>query len=607
MNDHHPLLTEGSSPVPGTAETVRAPAPGSAPATAATALAAGDPLPIDVPAEIAGVRLSRQLGAGAMGEVYLGHHRTLDVAVAVKLLKPNAADTERFLQEARTAARIQHDHVVRVLNAGTEAGRLYLVMELVTGGDVAQLIKREGRLPWQRAVELMIQAGDGLGAAHRAGIVHRDVKPANFLLTAEGRLKVADLGMAKIQQSTDVELTQAGTVMGTPAYMAPEQAVDTRRAGPPADVYALGVSLFHLLCGRLPFQAETSNAMLLAHANQPVPDLRKLASDVPEPVVAVVRRMLEKDPAKRPADGDAAAAALRAVSGPGAVPAVFAGATTLDRNAATVIATPVRKTPLWFPVFAVSIVVVIAVGFWLAQTSDKQSLPSPTTAPANTPPAAAPVTTPVPTPTPAATKPTDRWQTPPRAAFVLVNGDPAVAGALESALVKERFLMIERALLDQVVAKELTLAQGALVDDATAAKVGRVVGGHLALLARTSEGKVSLRAVVIETAELAGSELVASEAAPATVVALAHQALALLPAQGRLEHDPDGSWRVSLGRKHGISIGDRFRLLAGDAAAPGAPLPAMAIVTEVEADSALVEVKGTPPTTLPVLARRVAK
>ncbi|MBA2480227.1 MAG: protein kinase, partial [Planctomycetes bacterium] len=270
-----PASPTGSAAVPPASEPATAATLVAGPSTAATQVATSGPaeaatvvthgidaLPPGAPKEIGGVRLRRVLGKGAMGEVYLGRHATMDVDVAVKLMTTAAGDGERFLQEVRTAAKISHPNVVQVLNAGTQDGHLFLVMELVTGGDVAQLVRRDGRVPWRRAVDLMTQAAEGLGAAHRAGIVHRDVKPANFLLTGplagEGRLKVADLGLAKHQHATDVELTQAGVVMGTPAYMAPEQAVDSRRAGPPADIYALGVSLFHLLSGRLPYEAPST-------------------------------------------------------------------------------------------------------------------------------------------------------------------------------------------------------------------------------------------------------------------------------------------------------------------------------------------------------------
>ncbi len=634
MNDQHPLLTgdsgtptrptrpEGGMVAPVTAATQIAGAgsaaatritdlsPAAAPATAPTVIAGTAPtstLPPGTPNEIGGVRLVRMLGKGAMGEVYLGRHHTMDVDVAVKLMLQTAgSDADRFLQEVRAAARITHPHVIQVMNAGAEQGRLFLVMELVTGGDVSQLIKREGRLPWRRAVELAMQAAEGLGAAHRAGIVHRDVKPANFLLTGDGKLKVADLGMAKRQQSGDVELTQTGVIMGTPAYMAPEQAIDTRRAGPPADVYALGVALFHLLCGRLPFQAETSNAMLLAHANQPVPDVRTLAIDVPADVVALVTRMLDKQPGKRPADGNAAATELRAVL------TAHADGTTPTRSklpvgvllgalcaSAGVVGLIINRPWSAAPTATDSVA--------LATANGSTSTSTPTTTPVSSAtvnlPTGQVVTSVIPT-TP--TLPPDPWQTPTRAVFVLSSDPQSIdASTIESALITAKVLLVERAVLDQAVLKEVTLAQNGQVDVASAVRAGKLVGGHVALLVRRADDKLALRSALIETGELVGSQVVAPATGGETAATLVSAALGMLPAQGRLNREVDNTWTISLGRQHGLSVGDRFKVLSGEPNAPGSPV-AVATVERVSATSATVVVAGTPPPTLPALVTRIA-
>lgn len=634
MNDSHPLLTETSgtptrptqppggtatpasaAPAPATAATQLASttpattAATGAPATAPTVIAGSAPeavLPPGTPAEIGGVRLIRILGKGAMGEVYLGRHRTMDVDVAVKLMLQTAgADADRFLQEVRAAARISHPHVIQVMNAGIEHERLFLVMELVTGGDLSQLIKREGRLPWRRALTLAIQAADGLGAAHRMGIVHRDVKPANFLLTGDGLLKVADLGMAKRHQSGDVELTHSGVVMGTPAYMAPEQAIDTRRAGPPADVYALGVSLFHLLCGRLPFQAETSNAMLLAHANNPVPDVRTLALDVPEDLVALVKRLLDKDPSKRPVDGNAAAGELRAV---------------LAAHPEGIAAR--RATGFRVPLTALVVVGTLMVAWGVVrQVMPGSSTPAPASVPSSSatpatpttdasvavrPTSATPTSTAATATPPAPVVPVDSWQTPTRAVFVL-SGDPQSidASAIESALISAKVLLVERAVLDQAVLKEVALAQNGQVDVASAVRAGKLVGGHVALLVRRAEDKLALRSVLIETGELVGSQVVFPPSGGETASTLVNTALAMLPAQGRMTREADNTWAISLGRQHGLGIGDRFKVLSGDAAAPGSPV-AIATVERLTATSATVMVAGTVPQTLPALVTRIA-
>ncbi len=621
MNDRDPLMTEtvdseaptrrpianGASEATVIAVTAAQDAPAStlvadlsAPETSATRLIQNVPevsLPAGVPREIGGVKLLRQLGKGAMGEVYLGRHHTMDVEVAVKLMiQTTGSDADRFLQEVRAAARIIHPHVIQVMNAGTDQGRLFLVMELVTGGDLSQMIKREGRLSWRRAVELAIQAAEGLGAAHRAGIVHRDVKPANFLLTGEGKLKVADLGMAKHQASSAVELTQTGVIMGTPAYMAPEQAIDTRRAGPPADVYALGVTLFHLLCGRLPYQAETSNAMLLAHANQPVPDVGTLAKDIPPPLVALVTRLLDKDPAKRPINGDATAVELRKTLTEGTVGSV------------TVVSSGARR---FAALIAIGLVIGLTIlgGIWLAAHRDPTPAPavvqtkSPGMPPVSGTPAAV---TPVAPAIAALTQPViDAWQTPVRAVFVL-SGDPQAieAAAIESALVTAKVLLVERAVLDQAVLKETTLISNGQVDVASAVHAGKLVGGHVALLIRKADQRLALRAVVIETGEVVGSQVVDPAAGGTTAVELVRAALSGLPAQGRLIHDADNTWQVSLGRQHGVQVGDQFRVMSGE---PNAPtmIIAKATVGGVSATTATVSLAGTIPSILPANVSRI--
>ncbi len=618
--------TDAATVITRAVEPVRAPD--------ATRVADGAPaLPAGVPTQIGGVTLARVLGSGAMGDVYLGRHATMDIDVAVKLMKVagGSGEAERFLKEVRAAARIAHPNVIQVLHAGNEDGRLFLVMELVTGGDVAQLIRREGRVPWRRAVELMIQAGEGLGAAHRAGIVHRDVKPANFLLTTRGadaRLKVADLGLAKLhqqqhQQASDIDLTQAGTVMGTPAYMAPEQAVDARRAGPPADVYALGVSLFQLLSGRLPFQAETSNAMLLAHANQPVPDLRAIATDVPESVVEAVRRMLAKSPEARPHDGDAAAselrAALAAADGPAASPAAVAPA-----SPALAAAGGARAWIVLAVIAAALVVAGLAGGMRASAHAGAGGMrgQGPDATPTDVAPMAGAPAAGVARDAVAAADP---WQSPTRASFVLANDAlAAVAGSIESALLEARVLLVERAQLDQVMLKEIGLAQGDRVDLSTAVQAGKLVGAHVALLVRPANERVNLRVVLIQSGEMVGSDVVDADAAPSRALTLMRRALAQLPVQARLERDATGAWHVSAGRNHGVAVGDRFTIYAAPITAEVAPaekpgsapgvmpvvvpgaMTAVATVDAVEATSATVTLAGSPPAQLPALARRLA-
>jgi len=257
------------------------------------------------------------IGTGGMGEVWRATDTNLGRDVAIKLLKPEYADDpvnrRRFDSEARHAAALHHAHVVGVYDVGempTASGlmRPYLVMELVDGKPLSELI-RDGR-PLDPAVvrDLLGQAGDALAAAHRAGIVHRDVKPANLLVTPDRQVKVSDFGIARAASSSAI--TSTGQVMGTPQYLSPEQARG-ETATSASDVYALGVVAFECLAGFRPFQKETPVATAIAHLHDPVPPL---PDGVPADLAAVVAKALSKNPADRYPDAAAFTAALRGLS-----------------------------------------------------------------------------------------------------------------------------------------------------------------------------------------------------------------------------------------------------------------------------------------------------
>ncbi|MGP4002208.1 serine/threonine-protein kinase [Streptomyces sp. 8N706] len=231
-------------------------------------------------------RLLEVLGRGGMGEVWRAEDTTLGRQVAVKLLLerltvPDA--TERFRQEAQTAAGLNHPNVLAVYDFGEEQGRCYLVMELVAGRSLsAELAADRGPLEVEEACRLVGQAASGLAAAHKAGVVHRDIKPGNLLL-AEGSVKIADFGIARIQGEGASALTTTGAVLGTSAYLAPERGMG-RTAGPEADVYALGCVLYELLCGRPPFNGDAVAAVVYQHVDAaPVPP-RQVRPEIPAAV-----------------------------------------------------------------------------------------------------------------------------------------------------------------------------------------------------------------------------------------------------------------------------------------------------------------------------------
>ncbi|MBI4772488.1 MAG: serine/threonine protein kinase [Chloroflexi bacterium] len=241
------------------------------------------------------------LGAGGMAVVYRARDLTLGRPVAIKVLR-GALTTDQhflqaFLQEARAIANLAHPNILTVHDFGFDQQRYYIVMEYVRGQDLKSLIKTGGALPVERALDLAVQMCAGVGYAHRAGLVQCDLKPQNMLVTPDGRLKVTDFGLARVLASIQSDQRDE-VVWGTPQYFAPEQAAGEPPT-PASDVYALGVVMFEMLSGRLPFLAESHRLLALSHLHEPPPDLASLRPEVPEPLAAIVRKVLSKEPSTR--------------------------------------------------------------------------------------------------------------------------------------------------------------------------------------------------------------------------------------------------------------------------------------------------------------------
>ncbi|MCO5165739.1 MAG: serine/threonine protein kinase [Planctomycetes bacterium] len=256
------------------------------------------------PAEALGeFELLEELGRGGMGVVYRARQRSLGREVALKVLSPAcSADPEasaRFLREARAAAAISHPNVITCYAAGEDGGRLYLAMELMRGGDAQRLAEQAGgRLPERRALEVIRDAARGLGALERAGLLHRDIKPANIFVTEDGVAKLADLGLARTRAGDD-RMTHAGTIMGTPAFMSPEQAEAADDLDIRSDVYALGASLFTLVTGRAPFDGRSALAVMSKVLQEPPPDPRALAPGLSDAAAALILRAMAKERERR--------------------------------------------------------------------------------------------------------------------------------------------------------------------------------------------------------------------------------------------------------------------------------------------------------------------
>jgi serine/threonine-protein kinase len=245
--------------------------------------------------------LEALVGSGGMSSVFCAYDAELERRVAIKILDERlAGDAEyvgRFRHEARSVAQLTHPNIVHVIDRGEDAGREYIVFELVDGENLKELVVRSGPLPVRRAVELAVAVADGLSFAHEHGLVHRDVKPQNILLSKEGAIKVTDFGIAR---SLGVErgLTETGTVVGTGEYLSPEQA-SGGVISPATDVYSLGIVLWEMLVGHVPFAGESFVAVAMRHVNEAAPDIRGFRPDVSPRLAAAIAKALEKDPAHR--------------------------------------------------------------------------------------------------------------------------------------------------------------------------------------------------------------------------------------------------------------------------------------------------------------------
>ena len=287
----------------------------------ASSTAKNDDVPaLDVPEKLGGYRIVRLLGRGAMGAVYEAKQISLDRSVALKTIRGrlagNPSALARFTREAYAAAQLVHHNVVQIYDFGEDAGQHYFSMEWVRGGPLSDIVRDNGPVDPKVAATYTLQAARGLQFTHRHGMVHRDVKPANLLLNDEGVVKVADLGLVKVPDQPDPEsdvaiaseasgmgsgtqVTMMGTAVGTPAYMAPEQGVDSTTVDHRADIYSLGCSLFYFLTGKAPFDGSQISEVMRKHAQAPIPDVQAVNRRTPESLARVIERSMAKRPEDR--------------------------------------------------------------------------------------------------------------------------------------------------------------------------------------------------------------------------------------------------------------------------------------------------------------------
>lgn len=243
------------------------------------------------------------LGAGGMGAVYKAKHQTMGRVVALKVIRPerlsSANAIRRFRREIEAAAMVNHPNIVQAFDADETGGRLTLVMEYVDGTDLSKMLKEKGPLPIDSVLNYVLQAATGLEHAHEKGLVHRDIKPQNLLLTRDGVVKVLDLGLARQLEEDQSLLTREGVVVGTPDYVAPEQVLNSHNVDIRADIYSLGATLYVLLTGKVPFPGSSVAQKLLKQQKEEPPPVESHRPQIAPAIAAIVRRMMAKKPQDR--------------------------------------------------------------------------------------------------------------------------------------------------------------------------------------------------------------------------------------------------------------------------------------------------------------------
>ena len=291
-------------------------------------------------------RIEKLIKTGGMGSVYRGKHVLMDKTVAIKVLRPSLAGDDavvaRFSREAKAASKISHPHAVNVTDFGeAENGIVFLVMEYLDGRTLKEMIGAEGPLSLERAVEIVRQVAGALDVAHSQGVIHRDLKSENIMLVSHNGdewAKVLDFGIAKIrlpEGAHDTEITQANLVVGTPQYMSPEQCSQSGALDARSDIYSLGIILYEMLAGRVPFTGESATAIMMKQVQDSPPSISSVRSDLPAGIAAVISRALAKQPIDRfQSAGELSAALSQAATGERAIAPLSAAAITAPQTVA---------------------------------------------------------------------------------------------------------------------------------------------------------------------------------------------------------------------------------------------------------------------------------
>ena len=240
------------------------------------------------------------IGEGGMANVYLGYDSILERDVAIKVLRGDLADDEKFVRrfrrEAQSASLLNHPNIVQIYDVGEDDGNFYIVMEYINGQTLKQIIKKRKRLSISETIDIMCQLTDGLSSAHDSYIIHRDIKPQNIMILDDGMVKITDFGIAMAVNASD--LTQTNSVMGSVHYLPPEQA-SGRGSTIKSDIYSLGIMLYEMLAGTMPFRGETAVEIAMKHLKTPMPSIRKLRDDVPQSLENIILKAAAKNPKNR--------------------------------------------------------------------------------------------------------------------------------------------------------------------------------------------------------------------------------------------------------------------------------------------------------------------
>ena len=333
IRDNHAAASKGKTPSPNGSPAPARPAPSAAPASSnAQSSSQLNPPPSWMGKRVGRFRLVGLLGQGAMGRVFRAEDTMLRRQVALKVLPKTikrgqrTVEAEKLIREARAVASLEHPNIVQVYEVNEVGGVYYIAMELVEAGSLRDLVEGQGPIDYLRVCQLGAESAEALAHAHQSGIVHRDVKPANLLLARTGRVKVADFGLARVEDPSDLTNFLAESV-GTPQFVAPE-ILQGQAATGKSDMYSLGATLWYLLTGKPPFEAARAEELLHKHINAPLPNLKKLRPDLPDALVRTITTSLAKDPAKRHGNAGQFAAALRVHSIPVGNAASIAGASS---------------------------------------------------------------------------------------------------------------------------------------------------------------------------------------------------------------------------------------------------------------------------------------